>query len=73
VERPRLRPGWFSAWWHHGTNLYLTDSPPTGPVPPGIQHEFESVTDLGVKDVVVNGEIIRRLEIFECKNLRGGE
>jgi 4-amino-4-deoxy-L-arabinose transferase-like glycosyltransferase/membrane-associated phospholipid phosphatase len=70
IEKPRFRPGWFSLWWNGSTNLYVTDAPETHPVPAQVQQEFESVTNLGIKDVMADGNIVRRIQIFECKNLR---
>lgn len=40
------------------------------PVPAQVEAEFESVTDLGIQDVVVRRKTIRRLQVFECRNLK---
>lgn len=40
------------------------------PAPPSIQNEFESVTDLGFKDVRYGGKVGRRLQAFACRGLR---
>jgi 4-amino-4-deoxy-L-arabinose transferase-like glycosyltransferase/membrane-associated phospholipid phosphatase len=70
IERPRLRRGWFKLWWNHSDNLYIDTVPATEPAPPAIRRQFESVRDLGVQDVLDNGNIVRRLQLFECRNLR---
>jgi hypothetical protein len=70
IEKPRLRPGWFKLWWNHGENLYIDTAPVAPPPPPNIRQEFESVTNVGIKDVLDNGNIVRRLQLFECRNLR---
>jgi 4-amino-4-deoxy-L-arabinose transferase-like glycosyltransferase len=40
------------------------------PVPPELQREFESVTDLGVRDVLYFGRVLRPLQIYACRGLR---
>jgi hypothetical protein len=70
IEKPRLRPGWFSLWWNHSEDLYLNDAPETRPLPAEVRQEFESITDLGIKNVVADGNVVRRIQLFECRNLR---
>jgi 4-amino-4-deoxy-L-arabinose transferase-like glycosyltransferase/membrane-associated phospholipid phosphatase len=71
VERAKLRPGWFSRWWHHAGDLYLPAPPGTQTVPPELRAQFETITDLGVKDVVYEGKgVLRRVQFFACENLR---
>jgi 4-amino-4-deoxy-L-arabinose transferase-like glycosyltransferase len=71
AARPKLRPGWFLAWWNNRGDLYLPD-PAVSPTPPSeLVGQFEAVTDLGVKDVIVPGKgVLRRAEFFACHNLR---
>jgi 4-amino-4-deoxy-L-arabinose transferase-like glycosyltransferase/membrane-associated phospholipid phosphatase len=70
VERPKLAPGWFSKWWHGSRDLYLPASPPPKVVPSELRAEFETITDLGVKDVVdENNRVLRRVQFFACENL----
>ena len=40
------------------------------PIPPELTQEFESVTDLGVREVLYYGRVIRPLQIFACRGLR---
>ncbi len=40
------------------------------PPPPGLLAEFESVRELGFQDIVYRGRVMRRIELFECRNLR---
>ena len=40
------------------------------PIPPELQQEFESVTDLGVRDVLYHGRVLRPLQIYACRGLR---
>jgi membrane-associated phospholipid phosphatase len=70
IDRPRFRPDWLSRWWNRDRDLYVNEAPLQRPLPPGLQQEFVSITDLGIKDVVVEGNIIRRVQLFECHNLR---
>ena len=41
-----------------------------GDSPDSIRQEFESVQDLGVRDVLYRGRVIRKIQIFACRNLR---
>ena len=71
VERPKLRPGWLSAWWNRSNNLYLPDHLVTSRLPPELTAQFETITDLGVKDVICPGKgLMRRAQFFACQNLR---
>jgi 4-amino-4-deoxy-L-arabinose transferase-like glycosyltransferase len=71
VDRPKLRPGWLSAWWHQSNNLYLPAPAAAQAVPPELLSQFETITDLGVKDVVYPGKgVLRRAQFFACRNLR---
>lgn len=70
IEKPRFRPGWFSRWWNQESDLYINDPPETHPVPAEVRQEFESIKDLGVKDVVADGNIVRRIQLFQCQKLR---
>src|ERR1035437_361586 len=44
-----------------------TDDPP---MPPELQQEFESVTALGVRNVLYHGRVLRPLQIYACRGLR---
>jgi membrane-associated phospholipid phosphatase len=70
IEKPRFRPDWLARWWNHDPNLYLDNPSPSPPLPADISREFESVTNLGVRNVLVNGEIVRRIQLIACHNLR---
>jgi membrane-associated phospholipid phosphatase len=70
IEKPRLRPDWLSRWWNHDPDIYLNDVPPAWPLPPELVQEFASITDLGVKNVVADDNIVRRIQLFECRNLK---
>jgi membrane-associated phospholipid phosphatase len=40
------------------------------PVPPELEQEFESVTLLGVRDVLYHGQVLRPLQLYACRGLR---
>jgi hypothetical protein len=70
LERPRLRTGWFSRWWKKEGNLYAESPPPVSPPPDELRQQFESVTDTGTREILAGGEVLRRIQLFECRNLR---
>jgi hypothetical protein len=71
VGLPQLRPGWFSDWWHRSNDLYLPATAATQALPPELLAQFETITDLGVKDVIYPGKgVLRRAQFFACHNLR---
>jgi hypothetical protein len=70
VEPPALRPDWLSRWWHHDPNILIMSNPPALPPPREIQRQFESFTNLGFKNIVADGTIVRRVQLIECHHLR---
>lgn len=70
AEPPALRPDWLSRWWRHDDNILVLDKPATRPVPAEIQRQFESFTDLGFRDIVADGNIVRRVQLIQCHHLR---
>lgn len=38
--------------------------------PPSIHEEFESIEDLGVREIQYRGRVIRKVQFFACRNLR---
>ncbi|HXG46524.1 MAG TPA: glycosyltransferase family 39 protein, partial [Methylomirabilota bacterium] len=71
VKPPRLVRGWWKKWLLGQKDIYETDPPRGDPVPREILAEFDSVTDLGVRDVVHRGRVLRRIQLFACRGLRG--
>jgi hypothetical protein len=70
IDPPALRPDWFSRWWRHDTNILVLDTPRPQPPPPEIRNQFESFTDLGFRNIVADGNIVRRVQLIECHHLR---
>ncbi len=70
IDRPELCSGWFGKWIAGHTDLYAPDSGSNEKPPRRLVDSFETVTDLGVQNVLYRGRIMRRVELFECRNLR---
>lgn len=56
--------------WLTGREVRFAKVPPPVPAPPVLLKEFESVTDLGVQEIQVEGRVMKRVQLFECRNLR---
>ena len=46
------------------------DIPGAKPAPPQLAREFESVDDLGIREVLDHGRLLWRLQFFACRGLR---
>jgi hypothetical protein len=66
---PKLKRGWVWPWLTGRKDLYEPDAPLRDRVPPEVREEFASITDLGVRDIVVRGQTLRRVRLFACRNL----
>lgn len=65
-----MERGWF--WkWLTGWEIQVAREPK--PIdPPALRlQEFDSVTNLGIQDIIVDGRILKRVQLFECRNLHG--
>jgi membrane-associated phospholipid phosphatase len=69
VEQPALRPDWFARWWREDPDIFLPDHPQGGPPLPEVLRQFDACTNLGVRDVVFDGAIVRRVQLIECRHL----
>ena len=67
---PKFKRGWVTAWLAGEKDLYEPNPPSRGKVPKEVLEEFESVTDLGVQDITVRGQVLRRVQLYACRNLR---
>lgn len=68
---PRLAPGWAGRWlWEGSNDLYLPADAALPGVPESVRKEFKSVLSRGTRDVTVRGQVVRRLQIFECRELQ---
>ncbi len=68
LEPYRLEQGW--PWkWLAGEEIRRSETSAPG-APPLLLQEFESVKDLGVQDIKLGQRVFRRVQLFECRNLR---
>ena len=69
IGGPPLVRGWFFKWLGGETNL-LRYEPKPEPAPPQLLREFDSVTDLGLRDVLYRDRIFHTIQLFECRHLK---
>ena len=64
-----LENGWLGKWFRHEKIFAITPAPK--PVPDRIAAEFETVTNLGVREITIqDGRIFQRVQIFGCYHLK---
>jgi 4-amino-4-deoxy-L-arabinose transferase-like glycosyltransferase len=66
---PQLKRGWIRDWLAGRKDFYEPDTSPPDKVPKEILEEFQSVTFLGTRDITVRGQVLRRVELYACRNL----
>ena len=64
----RLDSDWFWRWLLHEPLNHA--APPPNLLPPRIAQEFESVTDLGVRDIMIGDRVFHREHLWACHNLK---
>jgi hypothetical protein len=64
-----LENNWFWKWLMHKKVGY-GDVPPPAPAPKQIFGQFETITDLGEKEIKVGNRILRRVHLWACYNLK---
>ena len=64
-----LETGWLWKWLARKEVRYANVPPPT-PAPSSLVEEFESVSDLGVKEIKLGHRVFRRVQLWECRNLK---
>jgi membrane-associated phospholipid phosphatase len=64
-----LRPDWFWRWRRGEADIFLPDKPPEPPPPPEVVRQFDSFTNLGTRDVVFQGAVVRRVQLIACHRL----
>jgi membrane-associated phospholipid phosphatase len=61
-------PGYKDRKGQNAIYVSITEEP--GPAPDRLVREFASVTDLGIHEVLYKGNVWRRLQLFECRDLQ---
>jgi hypothetical protein len=70
LSAPKLARGWWRNWLRGKGPIY-SDAPLRKPaIPPIVRDEFESVTDLGVREIKYRGRVFRRVQLYACRNLK---
>lgn len=69
VALPKLQGGWISKWLR-GEKEFPAIEPRLRPPPKEIVDQFKSVTDLGVTEIRYGKRVFRRVQLFECRDLR---
>ena len=65
-----LEPGWVGKWLRHEP-IQFAEIPNPLPAPARVAAEFETVTNLGVREVKLDdGRIFQRVQIFGCYHLK---
>ncbi len=64
-----LEKGWLGKWLRH--QQIFAQVPPPKPVPERIAAEFETVTNLGVREISLpDGRVFQRVQLFGCYHLK---
>jgi hypothetical protein len=65
----KLESGWIWKWLKH-EQIYAVIPPPRS-VPERIAAQFESVTNLGVREIALgDGRVFQRVQLFGCYHLK---
>ncbi len=66
----KLESGWLGKWLRHEP-VGFREIPPPQAVPPWLAVEFESVTNLGVREIKLSdGRVFQRVQLFGCYHLK---
>jgi 4-amino-4-deoxy-L-arabinose transferase-like glycosyltransferase len=70
IDLPKLESNWFWKWLSGEKNLSVSP-PPKGEKPPQeLREQFNSIVDLGITEISYRKRVFRRVQIFECRDLR---
>jgi hypothetical protein len=70
LEYYKLEHGWIWKWLHHQP-LNYRDVPTTEATPKVLTEQFESVTNLGIREIKIDdGRIFHRVQLFGCYGLK---
>jgi hypothetical protein len=62
-------PGYKPRKGHNAIFVAPVDRPPR-PAPEQLRREFASVTDLGMRDIVLNNRVVHRVQLFACREFQ---
>jgi 4-amino-4-deoxy-L-arabinose transferase-like glycosyltransferase len=65
----QLKRDWVWDWVAGKKDIYEPDTSRPEKVPEEVLEEFESVSYLGVRDITVHGQVLRRVALYACRNL----
>ena len=69
LSAPPLVHGWVTPWLA-GQVPRLQYQPHGSQAPASLLKEFDSVTDLGLHDILYRGRVFHTIQLFECRSLR---
>ncbi len=70
LDAYKLENGWVWKWLRHQP-VNFRDVPPTGHVPSELAGQFETVTNLGIREIKISdGRVFHRVQIFGCYHLK---
>jgi hypothetical protein len=70
LSAPKPARDWWKNWLKGSGPIY-SDAPISTPrIPAIVRGEFESITDLGVREIKYRGRVFRRVQLYACRNLQ---
>lgn len=70
IDPPKLGKGWVRDWLAGKKNLKTKSAPEPENPPEEIREQFSSITDLGITEISYRKRVFRRVQIFECRDLK---
>jgi len=70
LSAPKLVRGWWRNWLRGKGPIYSDEPLAKRALPAIVRNEFESVTDLGVREIKYRGRVFRRVQLYACRNLK---
>ncbi len=70
IDLPKLQSGWMSKWLSGKKDFVVTNAAEPEIPPVEIRQQFNSITDLGITDIVSRKRLVARIQLFECRDLR---
>ena len=70
IDPPKLQRGWIWKWLGGEKTLEIESASQPEAPPKEILDQFKSVTDLGIKEISYRKRVFRRVQVFECRDLK---